>query len=109
GVGGGFGGWERLGTLQVGPGRDHDVIAVGSNIGQVRELRLEVRGGPVEMTDVTVTFVDGNTFKPNFRSRFDERSRSEEIDLPGNRRAIRQVDFTYSTSQSGVTLTVYAR
>jgi hypothetical protein len=61
------------------------------------------------MTDVTVTFVDGNTFKPNFRSRFDERSRSEEIDLPGNRRAIRQVDFTYSTSQSGVTLTVYAR
>jgi len=37
-----------------------------------------------------VTFDDGSTFRPNFRSRYGDRTRSEEIDLPGNRRSIRQ-------------------
>ena len=105
----GLGTWERLGTLQVGPGNDHDVLSVGPDLGQFREIRLEVRGGPVEMSDMLVTFGDGSTFRPNFRSRFDERSRSEEIDLPGNLRTIRQIDVNYSTSQRGVTMAIYGR
>jgi hypothetical protein len=103
------GGWERLGTLQVGPGNDHDMLSVERQVGSLSELRLEVRGGPIEMSDMVVTFADGSTFKPNFRTQFDERSRSEEMDLPGNRRTIRQIDFTYSTRQSGVSLEVYGR
>jgi len=103
------GSWQRLGILQVGPGNDHDTLSVSSDAGQFREIRLEVRGGPVEMSDMVVTFGDGSTFKPNFRSRFDERSRSEEIDLPGDRRFIRQIDVTYSASQSGVTFAIYGR
>jgi hypothetical protein len=109
--GGGYSGlgWQRLGTLTVGPGNDHDTLSVGSDAGQFREIRFEVRGGPVEMTDMTITFGDGSTFRPNFRSRYDERSRSEEIDFPGDRRFIRQIDVTYSANQSGVTMSIYGR
>jgi hypothetical protein len=102
-------GWRQLGTLQVGPGKDHDQLSVGTDAGRFRELRIEVRGGPVELNDMVVTFTDGSSFRPNFRSRYDERARSEEIDLPGDRRSINQVDFTYSADRSGVTLTVYGR
>jgi len=102
-------GWRRLGSQQVGPGNDRDQFPVGPEAGRFGELRIEVRGGPVEISDMTVTFSDGSTFRPNFRSRYDGRSRSEEIDLPGERRTIRQIDFTYSAGQSGVMLSVYGR
>lgn len=104
-----FGGWQRLGSQQVGPGNDRDQFPVGPEVGRVGELRIEVRGGPVEVSDMVVTFSDGSTFRPNFRTRYDERSRSEEIDLPGDRRTIRQIEFTYSAGQGGVMLSVYGR
>ena len=102
-------GWRQLGSQQVGPGQDRDQFPVGSEAGRFRELRIEVRGGPVDITDMVVAFSDGSTFRPNFRSRYDDRTRSEEIDLPGDRRIISQIEFTYSTDRSGVMLAVYGR
>jgi hypothetical protein len=80
GLGSRFGGWKQLGSQQVGPGNDRDQFPVGPEAGRFGELRIEVRGGPVEISDMIVTFSDGETFRPNFRARYDQRIRSEEID-----------------------------
>ena len=88
-------GWELLGEQQADFRLDHDQINVGRREGRFSAIRIEVRGAPLEMRDMVVTFEDGSKFSPNLRARFDENSRSREIDLPGDRRAIRSVAFTY--------------
>jgi hypothetical protein len=62
---------------------------------------------------MVVTFGNGETFKPNVRHRFDEGSRTKSIDLPGERRAIKQIDFNYRSAggrrEGKATVSVYAR
>jgi len=111
GLGGALGGWERLGSQQVGPGADHDVFSVPGDMGPFRELRLQARGGSIEMNDVTITFENGETYRPRVRSPLGERD-DEIIDLPGNRRRIKQIDFTYAPNPrrgGPVDLGVYGR
>jgi hypothetical protein len=60
---------------------------------------------------MVVTFDNDETFSQEIRHRFDERSKSRVIDLPGSRRAIKRIDFN---DRSGVgrgkaTVEVYAR
>ena len=88
--------WELLGEQEVEFKNDHDRIDVKHRAGPFRELRIEVRDAPIEFRDMTVTFGDHKTFKPNIRSRFREGHGSRVIDLPGNRRYyIERVDFVY--------------
>jgi hypothetical protein len=71
-----------------------------------------VRGAPLEVYDMVVTFGNGEQFKPGLKFHFDERTTSRVIDLPGNRRAIRQVDFLYRTAarrQGKATISLYGR
>ncbi|HVO93541.1 MAG TPA: hypothetical protein VMT22_11905 [Terriglobales bacterium] len=88
-------GWELLGQREADLRVEHDRIEVGRREGSFREIRLAVRGAPVEIYNVVVTFGDGKTFSPNLRLRFDENSASRDIDLPGDRRFIRSVDLAY--------------
>jgi hypothetical protein len=108
-LGPGSSGWKMIGEQQVGPGADHDVFPVGAQFGQFRELRIDARGGSVDVNDMVVTFGDGTTFRPNFRAHFDDRSRGQTIDLPGNRRTIQKIDFNYTATQPGVFLIVEGR
>jgi hypothetical protein len=66
----------------------------------------------LEMYNMIVTFGDGSTFSPNIRNRFDENSWSRSIDLPGDRRIVRSVDFTYRSlnrREGRATVLLYAR
>ena len=67
----------------------------GRREGRFSALRIAVKGAPLEISDLVVTFDDSKTFSPNLRARFEENSWSREIDLPGDRRVIRSVAFTY--------------
>jgi hypothetical protein len=87
-------GWELLGQSEADLKNDRDRIDVGRREGTFRELRILVRGGPLEISDMVVTFGDGKTFSPRIKQRFDENTTSQ-IDLPGDRRTIRSVDFNY--------------
>jgi hypothetical protein len=92
--------WELLGRQEADFRNDHDRIDVGRQEGRFKQLQIRVDEGPVEIRNLVVTFNDGRTFKPNLRHRFDERSKSQVIDLPGNRRVIKSIDFDYrSTSR----------
>jgi len=105
------GNWERLGRLEVAWPADHDVLSVPHNVGPLREIRLEARGGSVEIRDATVTFEDGTKIKPGFPNRVSERSGGQAVTLSGKRRRIRQIEFTYTPTRNkqNVQLTVYGR
>ena len=105
-------GWELLGQREADFKVDRDRIDVGRREGRFSELRLAVRGAPVEVYDMVVTFADGSTFSPNLRHRFEENSWTREINLPGDRRVIRSVDFRYrspSPRQGRATVMLYGR
>ena len=105
-------GWTRLGSAVADFQTERDRITVGGNQGPSREIMFEVDGSDLEMHDIVVTFGDGSRFSPEIRPRYQEGSRSRTIDLPGERRTIRQVEFSYRSldKRSGrATITLYAR
>jgi hypothetical protein len=104
--------WELLGERQADLKLDRDRIQVGRRDGRFRQLQLTVRGAPLEVYDMVVTFGNGQQYKPNLRFHFDERTTSRVIDLPGDTRVIKQVDFVYRTSarrQGKATISLYGR
>jgi hypothetical protein len=93
--------WRRLGQQRVDGTHDRDVIAVGSREGAFRQLMIVVEDSAVELEDVVVNFTDGSHFSPQTRLVFGPNSRSGMIDLPGNKRAIRNVAFRYGNLPGG--------
>lgn len=87
--------WDKLGERRVLLSRDRDVIPVTFLQGRFRRLMVVVRGSALEMHDIVVTFGNGERFSPATRLVFAEDSRSRVIDLPGTKRVIKKVEFTY--------------
>jgi len=93
--------WTRLGERWVDGVHDRDVIPVGAGDGTFRRIMIVVEHSALQMDDVVVNFSDGSRFSPTTRLMFAENSRSQVIDLPGNRRAIRSVEFRYGNLPGG--------
>ena len=87
--------WEELGKRQVNFVVDRDTIPVTAAEGRFDAIKFDVEDGNLEMYNVVVTFGDDSKFSPETRFVFEEGSRSRTIDLPGNTRVIRKVDFLY--------------
>jgi hypothetical protein len=105
-------GWEMLGRQDVDFKNDHDRIDVGRKEGRFKQLEIRVQGAPVEINKMVVTFGNDETFSPELRHRFDEKSSSRVIDLPGDRRTIKRIDFNYRSinrREGKATVAVYAR
>lgn len=105
-------GWERLGGRDVDFKGDHDRIEVGRNEGRFKELQIRVKGAPIEITNMVVTFGNDEKLNLNFRHRFPEGSGTRSIDLPGDRRTIKRIDFNYrsiSRREGKGRVEVYAR
>lgn len=109
--------WEHLGVRPVDSRRDHDAILAGRQ-GAFRAVRLDVEGGNLEMFNVKITFANGETFSPATRLLFSAGTMSRVIDLPGDARVIRRIDFFYRSvggplgagaTPTKATVHVYAR
>jgi len=87
--------WERLGEREVDFRGDHDQIEVGRSEGRYKQLQIKVKDAPIEISDMVVTFGNNEKFSPNLRHRFAEGTGSRTIDLPGERRTIKRIDFKY--------------
>lgn len=101
-----------LGRQDVDFKNDHDRIDVGRKEGRFKQLEIRVQGAPVEINKMVVTFGNNETFSPELRHRFDEKSTSRVIDLPGDRRTIKRIDFNYRSinrREGKATVAVYAR
>jgi hypothetical protein len=95
------GDWNKLGERWVDGVRDRDVISVGAHEGRYRRIMIVVEHSALEMFDVVVTFGDGTQFSPATRHVFSANTRSHVIDLPGNERVIRTVEFRYGNLPGG--------
>ena len=95
------GGWERLGVREVQGKVDHDVIEVGARDGRFKAIQIQVDGSALEMFQIKITFGDGQVFEPTSRLVFDKNTRSRVIDLPGDKRIIKRVDFKYGNLPGG--------
>ena len=89
--------WEVLGQREVDFRNDRDQIDVGRSEGRFKQLEVRVKDAPIEIHDMVVTFANGETFKPKLRHKFTEGSGSRIIDLPGENRAIKRIDFNYKS------------
>lgn len=93
--------WEKLGERGVDAKLDHDAIAIGRDDGVFDAVQLKVEGSSLVMFDVKITFGNGETFEPKTRLVFDQNAKSRVIDLPGNKRAIKRVDFKFANLPGG--------
>jgi hypothetical protein len=106
------GDWDHVGMRAVDFRVDHDAI-VAAGDGAYGAIRIDVEGGDLEMFDIKVTFGNGESFSPATRAYFREGTRSRVIDLPGDARVIRRIDFFYRSvlfgGQGRATVHVYGR
>ena len=92
---GGEGRWENLGRSYVNGRVDHDRIVVNTR-GTFRSLQLGVKGGTIEFQRVVVHFDNGGDHELDIRESIPDKGKTRVIDLPGDRRRIRSVEFWYS-------------
>ena len=107
----GSGGWRLIAERSIDFSRDRESIDVGDDR-KFHSLRVAVKGGPVEVGNLVVTFRDGSTFSPQVRSTFEEGTESRAIDLPGEARRIERIDLaSRSTSkrEGRATILIYGR
>jgi hypothetical protein len=95
-----FEGWTHLGQRQVSFPAERDVIpAVGE--GRFHRVMLVVDDADLELFNVRIVFGNGGVYSPETRLDFRENSRSRMIDLPGDARAIRRIEFRYKSVAGG--------
>ena len=88
-------GYVYLGERWVaGHGREvREAITGLRHDGRFRSVMFVVENAPVEVDEVIITFANGERFEPHTRLVFGPDSTTRMIDLPGDLRTIRRVDF----------------
>jgi hypothetical protein len=94
-------GWVLLGERTVEGKGDFDQIQVGKVEGKFTKLMIVVEDSELEMHDMEITFGNGKKEKPAVKHFFREQDRTRAIDLPGNKRFIKNIKFWYSNLPGG--------
>lgn len=93
--------WAFLGERAVTDRKDHDNIPVTAQRGQFRAIKLAVKNRAVDFHKVVVHFANGADHVVELRKTIPAGGESRQIDLPGDRRNIRSVDFWYDAKSAG--------
>jgi len=93
--------WKKLGERTVNGKLDKDTIVVGADDGFFTAIQVKVENSSLDMRDIKVNFGNGSSFSPDTRVRFDANTKSRVIDLPGEKRIIKSVEFKYSNVPGG--------
>ena len=94
-------GWTMLGERTVNGRADKDRIDVGREEGKFRRLTVVVLDSDLAMVDMEIKFGRGPTFRPDVKQDFREGSRTRVIDLPGDDRVIKWIEFKYKNLPGG--------
>jgi hypothetical protein len=106
------GDWVNLGSRKANFGIDHDVIPVAYRDGYFTAIRIDVTKGSMNMLRCVVHFENETKQEVELRNNFAPGSESRIIDLDGDKRYIKRIDFWYDTkgfSESKATVTVFGR
>jgi len=96
--------WKKLGerTVNGRPNQeDRDTITVGADDGAFTAVQVKVENSALKMHDMKITFGDGSVQDVATAFVFGPNQLTRVIDLPGNKRIIRKVDFRYSNLPGG--------
>lgn len=93
--------FKKLGEREVNGKVDKDTIKVGADEGQYAAVQLKVEGSALAMFDIKITFGNGEVFEPKTKLTFDKDSTTRVIDLPGEQRNIKTVEFKYGNLPGG--------
>ena len=90
--------WRYLGTVNARFTADHDAIVVQGPYDFFRRIKFKVTSAPINIIRLIVSYDDGG-LPENIDTRFSIPAGGESriIDLRGNRRKIRTVEFWYDT------------
>lgn len=90
--------WRYLGTVNARFTADHDAIVVQGPYDFFRRIKFKVTNAPINLIRLIVTYNDGG-LPENIDTRFSIPAGGESrvIDLRGNRRKIRTIEFWYDT------------
>ena len=88
--------WDYLGQANVDGARDHDNIVVTRARGIFRAIQIKVENSAIEFDHVIVHYGNGTAEPIQIRSVIPAGEQTRVIDLPGEHRVIRSVEFYYS-------------
>jgi hypothetical protein len=104
--------WELLGTRDVTDRGDRDEIIVTGVRGDFTAVKLAVQRSPVQISRVVVHFANGGQQELEMRDIIRAGGETRAIDLKGNDRVIRRVEFWYeakSVGRRGAVVRLFAR
>lgn len=104
--------WRLLGQQRAAFKTDRGKIVVGRAKGEFREIQIRVEDAPLDLESVVVILVGGERLNPEFRYQFTQNSKSRAVDLPGGRRFIQRVEYTYraiNRREGAATVQLYGR
>lgn len=93
--------WELLGERVVTDRADHDTITVTAAKGTFTAIRFDVAGHAVDFQRVVIHFRNGDDQKVDLRNTIPAGGSSRIIDIDGNDRVIRSIDFWYDAKTFG--------
>jgi hypothetical protein len=93
-------GWTYLGKATVDGWRDKDRLTVAQGK-PFSEVMFVVAGSDVELKNIVITLGNGEKFEMPASVVFKEGTRTAPIDIPGNLRKIKSVDFAYANLPGG--------
>jgi hypothetical protein len=93
--------WIHLGDKHVDGNSDHDKISLGSSEGWFRQLQIRVEDAPVSFKRVVVHFGNGTEEELQFREVINPGGSTRAMDLRGQRRIIKSVEFWYEKASGG--------
>ncbi len=88
-------GWVLLGQRAVNDRADHDVVTVTASRGDFTKIKLVVQRAPVDFHKVVVHYANGGDQEVELRNTIPAGGESRAIDLRGDDRNIRSVEFWY--------------
>jgi len=93
--------WTLLGQRTVTDKADHDTIVVTAARGTFTAVKFEVQRHAVDFHRVVIHFRNGDDQKVELRNTIRAGGESRVIDIDGNDRVIRSIDFWYDANTIG--------
>jgi hypothetical protein len=93
--------WEVLGQKNVTDRVEHDIIPVTRAKGTYTAIKIEVQRRAVDFHRVTIHFANGDDQNVEMRASIPARGETRVIDIEGNNRIIRSIEFWYDAKTLG--------
>lgn len=90
--------WKFMGERLVNDRLDHDVIMVTAAEGALNAIQIRVKGASVDFHKVVIVYGNGRRQEVVMRNTIGPRGTSRPIDLVGDERIVRSVEFWYDAN-----------